>query len=101
MAGVPAVDIRAHRARAHQEALAKLAALDMGTKLRHRPAIVAREDPVRLILETEKSHKADLIVIGRRGQSKVEEFVLGSVARRVLGHAKCDVLVATGRSTST
>jgi nucleotide-binding universal stress UspA family protein len=92
LAGVPTASIRAHRARAHREALDKLAALDTGTGLRHRPAIVQRDSPVRLILETEKSRKADLIVIGRQGQSKVEEIVLGL--------AKCDVLVATRRSAS-
>ncbi len=100
LAGVPAANIRAHRARAHREALDKLAALDTGTELRYRPAIVARDHPVRLILETEKSRKADLIVIGRQGQSRVQELVLGSVTRRVLSMAKCDVLVATARGAS-
>jgi nucleotide-binding universal stress UspA family protein len=97
-AGVPERAIQAHRERAHREALARLATLEpngSGTRL---PAIVERQHPVRLILEAEKSREADLIVIGRQGQSMVEEALLGSVARRVLADAQCDVLVATGRS---
>lgn len=36
---------------------------------------------------------ADLIVIGSRGQTGITRFVLGSVARAVLLHAPCSVLV--------
>ena len=53
---------------------------------------------MQLILEAEKSRDADLIVIGRQGRSMVADTLLGSVARRVLADAQCDVLVATGRS---
>lgn len=96
-AGVSQDAIQAHHDRAHRQALAKLANLERARRHRGLPAIVEREHPVRLILEAEKSRDADLIVIGRQGQSMVEEFLLGSVARRVLADAKCDVLVATGR----
>ncbi len=35
----------------------------------------------------------DLIVIGRRGVSAVERFLLGGVSSSVVNHSKCDVLV--------
>ncbi|MFN7173055.1 MAG: universal stress protein [Fimbriimonadaceae bacterium] len=37
---------------------------------------------------------ASLIALGSRGLSAVESFLLGSVSRRLLNHAHCDVLVA-------
>lgn len=96
-AGVPEESIKAHRERAHREALAKLATLDAKKGNPRLPSIVEPQHPVQLILEAEKSRDADLIVIGRQGQSMVEEALLGSVARRVLSDAQCDVLVDTGR----
>jgi len=35
----------------------------------------------------------DLIVLGRRGVSAVERFLLGGVSSSVVNHSKCDVLV--------
>jgi nucleotide-binding universal stress UspA family protein len=96
-AGVPEEAIKAHRERAHREALAKLATLDAKSRNPRLPSIIKPQHPVQLILEAEKSRDADLIVIGRQGQSMVEEALLGSVARRVLSDAQCDVLVDTGR----
>jgi len=97
-AGVPEDAIRAHRERAHREALEKLASLEANSGGSRLPSIVERQHPVQLILEAAKSRDADLIVIGRQGQSMVQEALLGSVARRVLADAQCDVLVATCRS---
>ena len=36
---------------------------------------------------------ADLIVIGALGRSMVEEALVGSISRYVVGHAPCPVLV--------
>ncbi|HEU4854097.1 MAG TPA: universal stress protein, partial [Nitrosospira sp.] len=36
---------------------------------------------------------ADLIVVGKHGKSGWESMLLGSVARRVIQEAACDVLV--------
>lgn len=35
----------------------------------------------------------DLIVIGRRGISAVERFLIGGVSTSVVSHSKCDVLI--------
>jgi nucleotide-binding universal stress UspA family protein len=45
-----------------------------------------------LVQEAEKQ-KSDLLVVGARGQSAVERFLLGSVSEAVLRHAPCSVLV--------
>jgi nucleotide-binding universal stress UspA family protein len=55
--------------------------------------IVHGAAPLR-ILEREQSIDADLIVIGKHGQSVMEELLLGSVTRRVLAYSSSDVFVA-------
>jgi nucleotide-binding universal stress UspA family protein len=37
--------------------------------------------------------KADLIVMGHRGGSRVKEWLLGSVCKRVMTYAPCSVLI--------
>ncbi len=54
---------------------------------------VAHGDPPRLALERQQELVADLIVLGKDGPSSLCNFLLGSVARRVLSSATCDVLV--------
>ncbi len=46
-----------------------------------------------VILDLADKEGADLIVLGRRGISRVERFLMGSVSSSVVGHSKCDVLV--------
>lgn len=45
------------------------------------------------ILDVAERDNVDLIVIGNRGQSRIERFFLGSVANRVIAESKCPVLV--------
>lgn len=45
------------------------------------------------IVAEAEAEKADLIVIGSRGHTGVARLVLGSVARAVLTHAHCSVLI--------
>ena len=46
-----------------------------------------------VIREKAEILESDLIVMGRRGQSAGEDMVLGSVTRRVIQEATCDVLI--------
>ena len=46
------------------------------------------------ILEHEQSLDADLIVMGKHGQSVMEELLLGSVTQHVLAYSSSDVFVA-------
>jgi nucleotide-binding universal stress UspA family protein len=56
-------------------------------------AHVQQGDPVSVILEAARNMDADLIVIGKHGRSRLEETLIGSVTRRTLANARCDVLV--------
>lgn len=60
----------------------------------HRISLtVVRGDVSRVIFAKEEELSADLIVIGKHGQSMVKELLLGSVTHHVLAGSKCDVLV--------
>lgn len=50
-------------------------------------------DPAREIIGLAEEREADLIVTGTRGLSGMERLLLGSVARNVLTHARCSVLI--------
>jgi nucleotide-binding universal stress UspA family protein len=45
------------------------------------------------ILEAAEAGGADLIVLGSRGMSRVEEVMIGSVSHKVIHMAKCPVLL--------
>ena len=45
------------------------------------------------ILKTAKSKNADLIVVGSRGMSRMQEVLLGSVSHGVVLHSECSVMV--------
>lgn len=49
--------------------------------------------PAMVILDTAKSVKPDLIMMGARGLGPIKELVLGSVSHRVLLHAPCSTLI--------
>src|SRR5665811_1819710 len=53
-------------------------------------------DPAATIVGFCEQHKADLLVIGRRGAGLIERFILGSVADRLVHNAPCPVLVVPG-----
>jgi nucleotide-binding universal stress UspA family protein len=55
--------------------------------------IVPAGDPARELTRIAEQHGADLIVMGTRGNTGLRRLVLGSVARNVLLHAHCSVLV--------
>ena len=50
--------------------------------------------PKQAILADAEEFGADLIVIGACGHSRLEHFLLGSVAQAVALHAKCSVQIA-------
>ena len=52
-----------------------------------------RGHPVATIIEVAQREQCDLIVLGARGQSGLETFLLGSVSEGVLRHASCSVLI--------
>jgi nucleotide-binding universal stress UspA family protein len=58
-----------------------------------RTLVLKDGDPAATILYAAEKQAPDLIVVGRRGVSGIERFLLGSVSSRVVNYAKCDVLV--------
>jgi len=56
--------------------------------------LIVHGAPTLRILEHEQSLDADLIVMGKHGQSTLEELLLGSVTKHVLAYCGSDVLVA-------
>lgn len=48
--------------------------------------------PADMILQTAEKENVDLVVMGASGKHAVERFILGSVAEKVVRHAKCPVL---------
>ena len=54
---------------------------------------VVTGEPVKEIVKFAESISADLIIISTHGSKGLESILLGSVARRVVKHAHCPVLV--------
>ncbi len=58
-----------------------------------RECKVALGDPAQHIVEVARSIRADMIVMGSRGRSQVQELLLGSVSNKVVHHAPCPVTI--------
>jgi nucleotide-binding universal stress UspA family protein len=94
LAGADEDAIARVRARARQEAAGRFAGLEPPTEPPGRWRLALAEgDPTPVILDVATAATADLVVIGRQGRAPWHEFLLGSVTRRVLATADCDVLV--------
>jgi nucleotide-binding universal stress UspA family protein len=63
----------------------------------HAETSVRQGDPAAEILAAAGDWPADLIIIGTRGQTGLTRLLHGSVARKLLEHARCSVLVARRR----
>ena len=51
-------------------------------------------DPAHEIIAVARARQAGMIIVGTRGQTGLRRLLLGSVARNVLLHAPCSVMVA-------
>jgi nucleotide-binding universal stress UspA family protein len=80
---------------AKQEGLAVLNSVDpVGQKegVKINKELVEKSDSVaKAIIGYAKKNEFDIIVIGTKGMTAVEEFFLGSVANNVIHHAHCPV----------
>lgn len=54
---------------------------------------IAVGHPADQIVRYAEENKCDLIIMGQRGMSKIERWLLGSVSRRVATHATCPVVI--------
>lgn len=95
IAGASDASIRNYREAEQQDAMKKISGLihDFCDDVRRISYRVELGDASRVILAKEQEFAADLIVMGKRGQSMIEELFLGSVTSHVLAGSKCDILV--------
>ena len=56
-------------------------------------AFVKGGQPARTIVKFGEEHKADLIIVGSRGQGDMQGFLLGSVSHKVTSLAATPVMV--------
>lgn len=84
---------RAHRRERAQWARGRMEKLLDNRAARWPPPLVAFGPVADAILAGETGHRADLIVIGKRGRGLLADFLLGSVTRQVLARSEADVLV--------
>lgn len=96
LAGMEESRIHDYRIQARDAAAAELesfiARLDLPAA--HFTRVLAHGPASLRILEHEQTTDADLIVMGKRGLSMIEEMLLGSVTQQVLARASSDVLTA-------
>jgi nucleotide-binding universal stress UspA family protein len=94
-AGLDETYLDEYRGHAHAEAQAGMAALydRAGLDADAATAVLVYGSPAERILAQEDEQDCDLIVMGRQGQTPVEDLLLGSVSRRILAEAEADVLV--------
>lgn len=50
-------------------------------------------EPFEKIIEVTQEENCDLIVMGRRGITRLERALMGSVTARVIGHTPCPVMI--------
>ena len=54
-----------------------------------------------VIVDEASTWRADLVVVGSQGRTKLQRWLVGSVAEAVVRHAPCSVQVARARSTES
>jgi nucleotide-binding universal stress UspA family protein len=86
----------AKAARRTHDALASELAAELRTAGLDAAADRRDGDPAAEIITAAQSTEADLIVVGTHGRTGLARLMLGSVARNVLQHAHCPVLIARG-----
>ena len=95
-AGVDDQTLRHYRSQMKQQATEKLQGLRETTGLSagRCESVILHGHPAFHILEQEQIQDCDLIVMGKQGESSVEDMLLGSVTRYALAQSQCDVLIS-------
>lgn len=98
-AGVDDGVIRQYRDAAASEARRMMDEFLAGTEGRERMSPIVRHGtPARIILDQAQALRPDLVVIGKRGRSELDELLLGSVTKHVLEEIDRDLLVVAPSS---
>lgn len=83
----------------HAEEVLERARIALKNKFRNVTVLIKSGNPSEQILQAARETGADVIAIGSRGMRGFRGM-LGSVARNVLGHADCSVLICKGREAT-
>lgn len=62
-------------------------------KITAKYKILEGQSPADAILEYAENNPVDVMVVGSRGKKGLNRFLLGSVALKIVSHAKCSVFV--------
>ena len=54
---------------------------------------VREGQPAEVIIDVANQEQADLIVVGSRGLTGIQRYLMGSVSSKVSEHAPCSVMV--------
>lgn len=93
-AGVDDKALKHYVLAAEQDARHQMLELCRQAGLPQVQTLVLHGNALSHIFEQELEQDCDLIVVGKHGENRVEELLLGSVTRRVLAESECDVLVS-------
>lgn len=58
--------------------------------------LLVEGNPAREIVRAARSKRADLVVVGTRGRTGLNKFIVGSVAQQVVATAPCPVVTVRG-----
>jgi nucleotide-binding universal stress UspA family protein len=98
--GAPGLDLEAVQRSWREDAEERLAGITAQWVIDPRsiPTAVTCGMPAAEIVRDAAEQGADAIVLGSHGHGLVRRFMLGSVADRVIRHARCPVLVVPHRA---
>lgn len=93
--GVSHETIEAYRAQVRTERISKMQQLMVKADLKENSwsRLVELGEAPDVILKQAEVLESDLIIIGRHGQSALEDMIVGSVTQQVIEESTCDVLV--------
>jgi len=94
--GVSTDHIDSSRVRAGEMARGELNQFiaELGERKQLVTRAVQHGQPLPVICEYAKRLRADLIVVGKHGKSHLDEFLVGSITRRLLDQTSSDLLIA-------
>ncbi len=67
--------------------------IDLGEQKFKTKGLVEQGDPASVIIDAANQYNVDLIVLGSKGQSELGQYLIGSVANKVVQYAAKPVMV--------
>ncbi len=86
-------ELSGRMAQVKEKAQSQFKAIETKKRLTFAKTVIVEGSAAKKIVETAEKEKADLIVMGKKGQSMIERVLIGSVANHVLRHSPVPVLI--------